>query len=1076
MRVFALVLLFSWALAAQGQYATLNGVITDKTGAVIPGVPVRAVNADTGEHHEATSSVAGFYTIPLIKPGVYHVTATAPGFRQYTLTGVTLETGAQSRIDIRLELGEMAERITVTATPPLIDSESAAVVAVVDNRTIVNMPLIDRRAAQLVKLSGFVVQTGTGSAFTAAGGRGRNAVWSIDGGNAQNVTLGFAGLSFDPPIEALQEFNFSIGNYAAELGRTGGAVIQMTTKSGTNNFHGSLYEFLRNDKFDARNFFSADKPKLRYNLFGGSIGGPIRKDRTHFFYNFESNPSRTEQTLIYNIPSPAEVKGDFSASTTVVRDPAVPGRPPFPGNVIPSSRLDPVGVAIAALYPAPNVAGRASGSSNFISNGAVHSNPLVHVVRVDHVFSDTDRMYARMLVSSNRTDNLPVFPTAGVDEFHRRRDNGYFSVSGTWFHSFTPTTINEFRTGMDRRKFNDHGGGFGLGLAERLGVRGTNPAFFPRVVVAGFTGLGAQTGHERLQEPIRNAQLIDHVTHIRGNHRIKFGYEFRYASNDDLNRNRAGGEFRFNNVATGNSLASLLLGWVQGGLRTETLLLRSRANAMGVFIQDDWKLTPNFTLNLGLRWDLDQPRWEQTASRQNSFDRFATNPVSGTPGVVTFSGRNGLSRYAHNYDPNNFGPRVGFAWRIGQHWVVRGGGALIYTPQYDGSVAFVANLGFSIQGDFVSPDNGLTPAFLLRDGLPAIREPTEGDLTPGFGAVRVGQNPRASVTFLEPGNRRNGYLETFNFNVQREFAGTLLVEVGYLGTLGHKLSAPDSQGINQVPPDRMGAGNAQIRRPFPQFSDVRVLSPAIGNSNYHGVNLKVQKRYSSGLHLQANYTWSRLIDDVESLAELGGNPGSAFSNFYDRRADRGVSGNHISHRLVWSSVYELPVGLGRAISIENRVLRQLFSGWAIGLIAELRTGSPYGVIELVNRTNAYSDSQRPNVVGSAVLSRERPRGEKVEQWFSTAAFAQPEQFTFGNAGRTSGYGPGAISMDLSMLKDFSVREGHRLQFRTEMLNFINNPNFGLPELRRGSPAFGRITTLIEGNQARIIQFGLHYRF
>lgn len=1060
----------------QSQTATITGLIQDATGAVVPAAVIRLTNTATGELTEARSGDTGAYVLPLLKPASgYLLVAEKEGFKSFQQQNILLETGSQLAIDIRLEVGSQAEKIVVEAVAPQLQTQSSSVGAVVDNRTIVNMPLINRRAAQLARLNGFIVQNGNGSNFTMAGGRGDNSMWLIDGGNAQNVLLGVQTLNFDPPIEALQEFNVSISNYAAELGRTGGGVVQMTTKSGTNQFHGSAYEYLRNDALDARTFFSEAKPKLRYNLFGASLGGPIFRDRTHFFFSYEGRRQIDADARLQNIPTPEEVRGDFSQSNRIIRDPAAAGRPPFPGNVIPASRLDPLGRQLAALYPVPNVAGRTSGSSNYLSNPSSEDPTNVFVARIDHSFSGNDRMFGRLLKSAGKTTEFGVWPLEYADPFSRRRENSYVNLSGTWFHNVRPTIINELRVAYDRRKFINRTGGSYTGFNRELGIPGVDPEFFPLITVTGYANIGGDSNQERLQTPIEGIHFVDHILLVRGNHTMKFGGEFRYGRNDDTNRNRPGGQFSFNDVATGHGLAALLLGWSQSARIDAASPIRSRMNSYGAFVQDDWRITRSFTMNYGLRWDMDTPRFENFDNRQNSFDRATVNPVSGTPGVVTFSGRNGLSKYAHNFDRNNFGPRLGFAWRIGDGWVIRGGGAIVYQGSYDQATPTAANLGFSVQADFVSPDNGLTPARMLRDGLPAFAIPTEGDLTPGFGAVRLGDPASTTVEFFEPSGRRNGYLETFNLNVQRQLPWQTLIEIGYLGTLGHKLPSTAVFTINQVPTELLGPGNAQLRRPFPQFSGVNIHSAAIGNSNYHGVNLRFDKRLSGGIQFGGNYTWSRNIDDLESRNELGGAAGNGFMNVYDRRSDRGLSGNHISHRFIVNTVYELPVGAGRAASLGS-VGNSIAGGWTLGYIGEFRSGSPMGVIEQVNRTNSFSPSNRPNVVGDPELPGGRSRAEYTEMWFNTAAFAEPPQFVFGNAGKTIGYGPGAIAMDLSLMKNFRFGEEWNLQFRGEALNFINKANFGLPNLNRGNNAFGRITGLAPGNQARIIQLGLHLKF
>lgn len=1057
------------------QTATLTGTVRDASGGVMETVVVKLVNAHTGESFSGITTAVGVYTIPLIKPGEYELTAEATGFKQYRQVGVRLETGSSVRVDLDLEVGTIAETVTIEAAAPLLNTDTSSVGSVVRNSTIANMPLIDRRAAQLARLNGFVVQNGTGSNFTMAGGRGNNAMWTIDGGNVQNILLGVATLMYDPPVESLEEFNVEISNYKAELGRSGGGYVQMTTKSGTNQVHGSVYEFLRNDSFDARNFFASSKPVLRYNQFGGSLGGPVRKDKTFYFVNYEGLRIKRQQTILTSVPGLAETRGDFSSLTTVVRDPGT--GVPFAGNVIPASRLDPVGAAIASLYPAPNVDGARSRNNNFRANQPITTDTNLGVARLDHNFSMNDRVYGRLLANDSDTFNAPVYAVAGVDPYHSTSDNSFYSWSATWQHTISPLTTMETRYSYDRRKANAISGGTDLGLAEKFGIQGTNPRFFPQVNVPGLAGFGTGN-HERLQVPIRNDHYSSSLTHIHGAHTIKFGGEFRRSTNDDRWSGSGGGVFGFNQTATGDALASLLTGWALNGSRAEALLLRTRANAVGAFVQTDWKVTQKLTLNLGLRWDLDTPRRELADNRQNSFEQFAINPVCNCPGLVTWSGRNGLSDYAHNFDKNNFGPRAGFAYRAADGWVIRGGGGVLYVGQYDQATPVLANVGFGLRADVVSPDGGRTAAFLFKDGLPAAALPSNDLLVPGYGAVPSGQNPTLAVEFFEPRGRAVPYLFNFGLNIQRQLPGNAVFEVGYLSTLGHKLTAPGTRSINQVDPSRIGPGNSQALRPFPQFSDVRVIAPTIGNSNYHGLNLRLEKRYSSGVQFNANYTWSKSIDDVESRDELGGNAGdNAFANQYDRRADRGLSGNHIAHRFIASTTWELPFGVGRRWNAGNSVVSQIIGGWSSSLIFEARTGSPFGIIE----NNAAAIYPTAATVRSSAVApyRENPNWRDnvlSETFFDAASFAAPAQYTFGNLGRTVAIGPGAIISDLAILKSVSIREQHRVQLRVEMLNFLNHANFALPNQSRGVANFGRVSGLLSGNQARIIQLGMHYKF
>jgi hypothetical protein len=399
------------------------------------------------------------------------------------------------------------------------------------------------------------------------------------------------------------------------------------------------------------------------------------------------------------------------------------------------------------------------------------------------------------------------------------------------------------------------------------------------------------------------------------------------------------------------------------------------------YVQDDWKISSRLTVNVGVRWEMDTPRRELFDNRMNSFDLSAINPVSKTPGVVTFAGRNGVSRYAHDFDYNNFAPRFGFAFRMADKWVLRGGSALLYMGLYDQATVINATNGFSYRGSFVSPDNGLTPSFRLRDGMPPFDPPTEKDLTPGFGAVPFGASPQNSIEFFQPGPRPTSYLMSFNFNVQRQLPGQMVAELGYLSTEGRKLASTAAITLNQVPPQLMGPGNAQTRRPYPQFTDVTLVAQPFGNSNYHAFNIKLDKRYSRGLHFETNYTFAKGIDDVESRGELGGGSGNGFENAYNRRGDRGLSGNAIKHRWISSVVYELPFGKGRTVDISNAFVNGVLGGWTLGYIGEIRTGAPYGVVEQTNQTNSFSPSNRPNVAGNPNISGSRSRAEMIARYW-----------------------------------------------------------------------------------------------
>lgn len=1075
LRKYVLLLTISLvSLQAWAQSSQVSGQVVDAAKAAVPDVSLTLTHIETGEQRHSLSTGEGYFSFPLLPAGHYELTAEKSGFKYQHRAGIVAQTGSITTVDVTLQVGEVAQTVSVDTSIPLLQTESSAVAKVVENQTIVNMPLLDRRAAQLQRLNGFVVGNGSGSnaTFATAGGRGNNGNYTIDGGNVQNAMLGTATLYFDPPVESLQEFNVALSTYAAELGRSGGAVVQMTTKSGTNQFHGSVYEYLRNDVLQGTPFFATQKSPLRYNLFGASLGGPLYRNKTYFFFNYEGFRQKAATTVVLNVPTSAEVRGDFSADSYKVIDPST-GQP-FPGNIIPGKDIDPVGANLAAFYPAPNVPGAPSGKANFVANDSAQTVTDTYVARVDHIFSDKDRIYGRFLGDPSHVTTASVFPTPGTDAYGNSNPTYYYNASGTWYHTFSSSLINEARLTYSQRENVNISAGANTTLASQVGLTGTDANFFPLVTINGLAPLG-KTQQQRLQKPFIDTGIEDSVTWNHGRHQVKFGGSFRYNLNVDHTSASPGGAFVFQNSVTGSSLANLLLGRVFSATRQDNEPLHSRANSWGFFVQDDWRVTPRLTLNIGLRYDLDSPRWE-IHNRQNSFDPTAINPVSGTPGIVTFAGINGVGKYTNTWDWNNFGPRLGFAFRADEKTVIRGGAAVLYTGEYDEATPLDAAAGFSIQGSFSSPDNGVTPPFYLRDGMPKVSLPSPSDLNSGFGAVPVGQKVTTSVDYFKY-NRATGYLYQASLNIQRQIGKDFIVDVGTLVTLGHHLPSPTHENINQVPTNLLGPGNLQVKRPFPQFNNVAVDSADIGDSIYNGGNIGIEKRYSSGLQFRANYTFAKFFDNLDSRNELASYPGNnTFTNYYDQKSRWGLSGNDIRHRLVGGVVYDLPFGAGKTWSSRSGWINEVIDGWSSGIIGELHSGTPLSPIELTNNTGSYSDGVRPNVVGDPALRGSRSRSAKLQEWFNTAAFASPEKYTFGNASRTFGEGPGLISLDASLLKSFKAGDKLNVQFRTEALNVLNHANFANPDTRNGSGTFGQVTGLASGTQSRILQFGLHLAF
>ncbi|HET8548026.1 MAG TPA: TonB-dependent receptor [Bryobacteraceae bacterium] len=636
-------------------------------------------------------------------------------------------------------------------------------------------------------------------------------------------------------------------------------------------------------------------------------------------------------------------------------------------------------------------------------------------------------------------------------------------------HHFTPAFINDFRFNWQPRRFHNMSLGLGQGWPAKLGLRGVSERAFPRVNPAGYASLGPNT-QERTQIPIHDTHLVDAAAWFRGKHSIRFGGEVRLARNVDDLDSQISGMLAFSplstalpgNASTGNALASLLLGVPNSGSIRDTDLLDRRAKYFALFVQEDWKATASLTVNLGARWETHTPRAD-ASDRQNGFDAFAINPVSGTHGVVVFAGRNGAGRTLYNGDYNNIMPRLGLAWKPSRltRTVIRSAYGIFYGPPQPGSNT--ASAGFETSGSFASPDNGITPPFLLREGFPSTMRAEPG---PGFGAVRAGERVVFSPEFIGR-DRALGYSQQWNFGVQHEPGWDTVVEVTYLGNVGHKLNGPDTS-INQVPHDRMGPGNAQVRRPFPQFGNVTLIAPMWGNSSYHALNLKLEKRFSHGLNLLGNYTFSKFIDDVTASQEAG-TVGGGTQDLYNRRAEKALSGNDVRHRFVWSSVYELPIGKGRRWLSQG--IAAFLGGWNVGAILIRQSGSPVGLVTQQNTTNAFNPgSQRVNVLRDPAL----PASERtIARWFDTSAVVAPPPNTFGNAGRALLTGPGLFNLDSSLLKNHRFGETYNVQFRFEAFNVLNHANFEEPGRALGAPGFGVIN---DARPGRSLQFGLKFAF
>jgi hypothetical protein len=1074
-----LVALFSAVLLAQSTPSTMTGLVKDSSGAIVPGAKVQAVNVSSGVAIVALTNTSGLYHTPSLVPGPYRLEVEAAGFQKLVRSGLVVQIGQTLQVDATLQLGSVQETVNVTSASPVLETQSSSVTQLVEKEMVQGMPMPNRTSTALLALiPGAAVQNVTGDIpiFSVSGGRTRNQQFTLDGGNHTN-TVGLAvNQSQVPlPMDAMQEFRVVANSYSAEYGQSQSGVITLATRSGTNRFHGGLFEYMRNEAFDARNFFAATRPKFRQHQFGGLLGGPIRKDRTHFFFTYERTQQVTGATVVQTLPTALQRQGNFSQTLDArglvipIYDPTTTQgnlRQPFAGNIIPAARLDPVSLKLSTAWPAPNQAGTITGANNFSLNSRPFTNRDIYVGRFDHQFRPADQLMVRYFLAQSNAGNPGVWGDTRADASASTTDQNTHNILGTWSHSFRPTVVNEFRFGLVRRDFYNQRYGKDDDFAGQAGLRGVSKAGFPIVGITGYTGLSGAPF--RFSSPLLDYQIQNAISWFRGKHALKAGVEARLGIFNDDTDTSSSGNFSFTplltalpNVAnTGNAFATFLLGEVNGASILRPDPVRSRSEYWGAYVQDDWRITNTLTVNLGFRWEGTTPRREDQ-NRFNSFDTRAINPVSGTPGVVTFAGIGNTPRGAWDFDANNYGPRAGLAWRLREKTVIRSGGGVIYGPTVNSIVGTAASLGFSTNFAINSTQPGFTSAMRLRDGFPTLTRPTVDQLGAGFGAVAPGRAPNTAVTFFER-SRPTPVSYQYNLSVQQELAKAFLVEAGYIGNLSHHLTAPDLS-INQVPFEKLGPGDAQSKRPFPQFSNVSVINPPLGNSAYHAGFVKIERRFHSGLTLLSHYTFSRFLDDVESFSEIG--DAGSYMDYYNRRLDRGLSGSDVRHRAVMSLVYALPEWK------QHRVLSRVAGGWKTGVIATYQAGSPFSVFNSVNLTNAFSSGAlRPDLVGAPNLDA---GARTLARWFNTDAFRAPAPYRFGTAGRSILTGPATTNIDASLIKSFPIHESWRFEVRAEFFNLANHANFNLPGHSLGAPGFGVINSAKAGRSG---QFALRLEF
>jgi len=1049
-----IVILFTLLLASAAAAQSLSGDLHDPADAAIANAKIRVVNQQTGAAQSTLSNEGGAFLVPSLSPGDYRIEVEAPGFQKLVRGPLSLEVGQTLALHFTLQLGPSSETVNVTEAAPLVDSQSSSQGQVVNRAMLSGLPLPNRAASSLAALAPGVVMidTGAGTAenypvFSVAGGRARNQSFTLDGVNVSNaVGLTRPQQLTSLPVDAMQEFKVIANNYSAEYGHSTGGIVAMSTRAGTNQFHGSIFESLQNDVLDARNFFAPKRAPVRLNQYGGAFGGPVRKDKTHFFVSWEETRQLTSFDTPATVPTPANRAGDFAGAIT---DPL--SHLPFPGNEIPQSRFDPVARAALHYFPLPNRDGTAT---NFAGSSRNQLHRDIVVGRVDHQFGASDLVTARYYINDANTNNNGAYGIPAADPLADITDVRIQSILGSYTHVFTSALTNDFRFTHLRRKFLDTRPGLGANLAGDIGLTGVSNAAFPAFIIPGYgvpagivsgnvtipaTGaaLGNPTAVARFQTPIIDQQYLESLSWFHGKHALKFGAEFRKGANDEIRDRGSAGVFSASPLLTGNALATFLLGYVNSASVQVSDKLPSRASYGAVYLQDDWRVSARLTVNLGMRYQVEFPRYV-VGNRMNSFDPAAINPVSGTPGVVTWAGVNGVPERAFRTDWNNIGPRAGLAWRAPgrRDTVIRGGAGVFYGPTVSNSIGDAASLGFSTSASYTVSQAATQWALQLRDGFPAAaRQP----LGPGFGAVPLGQKPNSAVTYFNPAQVAPISYQ-FNLGVQREVARDLVTEIGYIGNISHHLTANDLS-LNQVPPQLITSGNSQSVRPFPQFSNVTWINPSIGNSTYHAVFVRAEKRMSRGVSFLAHYTFSKFLDDVEAANEFGST--GSYMDAYNRRLDKGRSGSDVPHRLVLEGRWE-------------------FHGWKLGVLETAESGPVFTVITNADTTNAFAAGPlRPNLVRDASVQR------SVARWFDTAAFAAPAPLTFGNSPRSGLRAARVVTTDATVERSLHVGDRHRADLRVEFYNLLNHAIFNVPGFTLGAPDFGVVSSARSARNAQL---------
>jgi hypothetical protein len=1049
--------------SAQSLFGSILGTVTDNSQSVVAGAAVRIRSISTNAVRTVTTDAAGDYQAPALPVGEYEVSCEVSGFKRAVFSGLRLEVDQRARIDIHLELGAVGQQIEVAATGVLIETDTASQGTVVDNRTIVDLPLNGRNFEQLAVLGPGVIApvagAGNDAYFSVAGARGISNSFMMDGATNTNSN---ANVTFiNPSIDLIEEFKIQRNTFNAEYGR-GASQINVVTKSGTNSVHGTLFEFLRNDELNARSFFDpARKPELRLNQFGGTVGGPMvlpkiynGRNRTFWLFNYEGTRQRVPATRNSALPTQAQLNGDLSTvAQPSIKDPFT--GTVFPGKQIPVSRIDPASKVFIGFMPVVTaLPGSLGPGINLITPISTASGFNQFTLKFDQQVNSDHRAFLRYTRNTNVNRNPGISP-----QYATAAPSLDLSIVVGLNSVIRPTLINEFRAGFSRHTLHQ-GPAFAdaPNFAAQMGLQNTlsrQPEFnaLPSVAITGYTTLG---GAALITQRANTFSYLDNLTWLRGRHTVKTGFDIRHAMLDIRNIGATHGTFNFTGTLSGNAIADFLL----GAPATASAAAPPGPDGVNIstvwqgFVQDDWKVRDDLTLNLGLRYEYQSPFINDRGERSIFDPAFPGGRlIYGSIASYFVPGRGFIQTEKPltapglvDGDYNNFAPRFGFAWRPrgNNRNVVRGSYGIFYEAQNADNDILFGSFNYPHQLSYSLNNPVANPTYIWSKNVFPSQASTG---TISFNSL----SPVMPI----------GYVQQWSFNLQREIRHNLVVEVGYMGSKGTKLDWRNYVNQAVLDSDPTHPTTVASRQPFPAFGVGATVISRNGFSNYEGLIARLERKFSNGLQFLVSYTHSKSIDNSSFAGNIGSQPALP-ANQYNRSAEKGLSYFDVPDRLAISYVWNIPFNPGHGL------IRSLLGGWQLTGITQMQTGNPWSILISTDNANVGTTNQRADLVG-VVYPSGFVSGGPSRLAFNPKAFALPAKGTFGNSGRNIVRTAGMNNWDTGINKSFRFNERMRLQFRGELFNFWNHTQFLQFDNTLQNVGFATWTS---ARSPRIVQFGL----